>query len=216
MHSRKLHLSTEYAAVLKEKNLHALCVLTEALRKQVDDSFSIPGISDRLNLAIAATGSDGRLEKAHLSKTELLFIVNSGAERARAIISGIQSRLTEVKCSCNNVVIKIDTTIEVKPSNGILSYAFGSPDRAFPNRILDAHFLLGNPSILPLARIKLLKEWTGPEGRRIKDRVNSRVKEYQGITKTGRNNIHGNEMVHFDLDKGEFYYSNPESGPVAI
>ncbi|GEM_PF-2586918 len=198
-------LHREYASVVIDKNTNALC----SLRRELVRAFNVGCLLDRFNFVVAATGSDGRLEKTHLSKTEIFVILTNGMDLATKIISQIRDVSLGVKCFSSGCDFSISPIIEIKRMNEVLSYAFGSTNRIFPNRVLDAQPLIGRDDILREARGKLLDEWVGPEGRRIKEGVSDRVRQYRALMLSGKQTFHGQELVHYDLSRGEFYYSPP-------
>lgn len=172
------------------------------------------GIQDRLKrLLLAATeyhegivytttGSDGRFEKGPQSKVELL-VIKSGATVGANQISTVEQLIRDKSLR--------DTFgyFEVKDvDNEVMSYFSNNPQSVFPTIVLDASFLAGDYIVLRRCFEKLLQEFGGPLGARIKGHMKTLKFRAKKIMATGIGTFRGEDIKHYDLNGGVAFFSN--------
>jgi len=164
----------------------------EQLQKELKEELEgflnlrVPGWEN--NCALLVCGSDGRLEKGFGSRLALVAVVK---DAPRAIFEVVK----EVTRSFSLEEVEIKRLGGTVP----LSYYQGNPERVWPDKILDARFLIGNLRWAWEAKQTIVEEM---KERRIIGRLRGARKGFAKATRTGtyrRGKI-------FSLERGEAYY----------
>ncbi len=185
---------------------------THTSSRLVDVLKSFKPIEDQL--CVASTGSDGRLEKGLVSRLEVILYHRS---LTRDVLEEVDGIIRNLKDGDSNSLINGSRSETKDVEKDDMSYAFRTPDLVYPSRVLDSYTLHGNPDILLAAKLKLLEEWTGDEGKRILKHIRSRKKTSKRVMNTGIQDWKGTPISHYDLVTGVAHFQDielPEVGKV--
>lgn len=186
-----------YASRVEAYNQH--------LQREISDI--VEGLWDGTpeHFAVATSGSDGRFEKGPQSKMEVMLLHNRDFDPSEADIA------------VNKLIVARPGTFwnfnEVKPvgnpASPVSAYR-GEIRELYPTRLFDAELLGGNPDVFLEALEQQEDELVTPGlGAECESAMNQRRRNSLHIMKHGSKNFRGRELVHFDLDKGLSFYTNP-------
>lgn len=156
-------------------------------------------------ICLTCTGSDGRLEKGHISKPEIMIYQNRVPKNLVGYIESVALGLVDEK---------LERLVEQGPIDvkdiiaGNMSYADNNPATIFPSRIFDSFYLCGDPTVLVKAKVRLIAELRGPEGSRLSDRVKRRLRDTRNSMNTGTKMWHGQRVTDYDLNEGVAYFQD--------
>lgn len=158
------------------------------------------------HISIVATGSDGRLEKGHMTSIELILLHKNTSQ---STIRDLIEILNQLKSTYGELLINTDN-IEDKSlhGEGEMSYAFRSRDRPFPQRLVDAVQIFGCDSLMAEAKVNLLREWLGRIGKSVKRSLLDKKKEYEYTMLTGKQMWCRTPIMNYDFETGEAYFYN--------
>ncbi len=174
------------------------------LQQLVTNFFHTIGVTDKTDdIVLLATGSDGRFEKGPDSKLEVIVLAKS-ISAVNDLITTIEQEIRSCTESQHGVFFK---GFEKKDINKERLSEYLETGQKWPSRILDASVLAGNNQILDEARRKMLGELVGSDGKSVLKQVKSYFTEYYKILPSGKQISKGEELRHYDPEKGESYYS---------
>ncbi|HKZ35490.1 MAG TPA: hypothetical protein VJ242_02135 [Patescibacteria group bacterium] len=186
----------EYVGMMRTVNENAV----DHLRQIFQD---LPLAKDQ---CVVTIGSDGKGERHGQSKTEFMVIQNE----LHPPIVPMQIRRDLSKSLHRNV----DSNIELKTleDDRLLSLAFKNRKLVYPDRVLNAGFIIGNQEIFHEARKRVLQEMTaaGPESRRLREYMERQLWRYKKSIKTGLSR----DVETFSASEGWQYYNEtpPHTG----
>lgn len=154
--------------------------------------------------AITTTGSDGRLEKGTQSKMELMIIHHPSFDP-----STLDRSLSNFYNTSPQEFWQVNELKKLNDPSKPISGYHANPSRLFPTRLFDAELIGGNPQIFFEALEQQEAELTGPLGERCLSFLNDRRRDAFHVIKQGSNKFKGENIIHFDLDKGVSYYGDP-------
>lgn len=137
------------------------------------------------DIAIIVVGSDGKKERHTQSKTE--FVVIEEDEHDQDIAEELQRYLRRYT----------PLHLDAGPHNHIdtkrlwrddpISFAFDDRHLVYPDRVLNASFIVGNPRVAELARLRVLQEMIGDNrtGKRIRGTIKDQLSEYREAIESG-------------------------------
>ena len=176
------------------------------LNKRASDQLILD--SSLLNeICIAATGSDGRLEKGPLSPLELI-IFSRNSEYANQVSTIINS----LNFDQFTIIDHASTERKIVGGTSPLSYAMNDEKKVFPSRIFDSVVLAGDPKILLDAKKELVLELANIN--RIFEYVQGKKKSARRVMESGQQEWKGQNIVHYDLTNGIAFLNNQNSGDI--
>ncbi|HDP73659.1 MAG TPA: hypothetical protein ENN46_01735 [Candidatus Woesearchaeota archaeon] len=151
------------------------------------------------NTAVSVVGSDARLEKGEKSQIELLFVTDAEKDFFGGAIKAIQENS------------RVFNNLELKDNNEDMALFQNNRSTKFPSRALDSRFIIGNHDEL-FSQMKEKLNWDIAAGySSLKKALKERIRYYRGIMLEGRNRFKGEEIIHYDLEKGITYYNEKEN-----
>lgn len=197
----------KFDSTLREYAINTLdsSYFSEQLRHQI---ARLGGDAEKAIMAEVCVGSDGREEKGVSSPMDLVvYVVGSGLARetCRELGEMVNASFPQFEGQ------RIFETVEAKFLEGRVSLFNGSLDGLWPDRVLDSFPLREeNQDVVQAARLKLLSELRdvdqGAFGKKLIKRIGERLTHYRSITRAGKQTVQGNDVEHFNIDKGEAYY----------
>jgi hypothetical protein len=154
------------------------------------------------HISILVVGSDGRLENAPdsitLSPVEFC-ILSKTEEHAIPVLDAIQKGIQTQKLK------SIEASVECKLLNStqkdyVLSGYCGDKNKAWPDRILDAVYLMGSEEYVKEAYFKIFDEWN--TNKSVRNSIKAHLKKSRRTTLTGLSR----DDKHFDRDTGELFF----------
>ncbi|MGB9749176.1 MAG: hypothetical protein ACP5OZ_00885 [Candidatus Woesearchaeota archaeon] len=190
--------SQDYWKIIKEENKR--CIDNYKNKVYTDIKKGLKSVIENFNLeniVIGVTGSNGRLE-SHRSETDLIILSkeNISSKLSKEILKELNPLLLEIKT--------LDQT---------LSFYSNNPKIVYPTRMID--FLELNGDRCKKCYDDFMEKFAEElvESKRIRDSANEKFKEYLKINSTGKQIWKRNEIEHYNLEQGFFYYDeNPENG----
>lgn len=191
----------------------------EAYNKEIQNrltSFLLNECPESKDFTICLTGSDARLEKGPVSLAEFLIFYNGDfglnnfdrckEDLARSVAKSELFRFIEaVELKPVSDKQKLLCYCEMKDSEGNL-ISFPSP-----NRIFDSQPIYGDIETYQIAREKFLDEIKSSEGKSLLKKIKARVKSHVDVSLSGIQNYKGENITHFDWDKGLSFYDRNKS-----
>jgi len=157
------------------------------------------------HFSFATTGSDGRYEKGPGSEMELVVLLKQETD-IKEILDALLKIIKE------KTEKDVFDDIEIRNlDKDILSFYNGDKKRIFPSRTTDLAYLCGNNSFIGEAKLKLISEFSGAEGKIINEEIKNKKREYRSIMRDGKQSFKGSNFVHYDFEKAEVNF-NPENG----
>jgi hypothetical protein len=192
----------DYVADLRNFNAALQNRVTTMLRE------SIGFVNDIYSVIL--TGSDGRFEKGIGSSLEFIILHPEHKALPHMVSEIIYSQLNELN---GHMDMGDYDDIEIKDiGHHVMSYYKNDSRRVFPMRILDGTQVIGDISILNIAKLRLLEEFTGPEGTNILDKIKSKKREYKKVSLEGTQRFNKDMTItHFDMDEGLCFYDPDEN-----
>lgn len=158
-------------------------------------SSTIPEFTCEKGIVITTTGSDGRSEKSPFSNIELQVIYAPGV-----ISLNLEDKLRSISSSSTDI---FDSSVEIKQLNKDSTIQYGeNPRNAFPTRMLDAKYLLGDKTTFDLILPTLYHELQTVEG---KEKL-KRFKERKREVKQNLNRVLRQNSSSINLETGELSY----------
>jgi len=158
----------EYAGLVETVNDNMLALYRAHLA-----SLSFPP-----DACIVAVGSDGKCERHEQSRSEFRILHTTGTVNASSLSRDIIDLLYP-----QNIQLDPAGRVETVSLTGDapISYAFGNPNLLYPDRTLNARFVIGNPETFSRARTRVLAEMTADHdaGRRIRKRMKDQLSDYR-------------------------------------
>ena len=157
------------------------------------------------------TGSDGRFEKSNYSKVDLLFYFDGQKMDA----TRIQELTQRIHTFCVERPDLLSKQSEIKDMGRQRPLYFKTDDGRelfFPTRCLDATFLFGNNDQFTHYKHKIA-DITAEEAAQFQ---NTRLRHAKEVVEKGIQKVHGSTLCHFDLTKGELYYSASDVGNLTV
>ncbi|MBI4145804.1 hypothetical protein HY489_00530 [Candidatus Woesearchaeota archaeon] len=154
------------------------------------------------NIAICLTGSDGRFEKGPCSDIEFVVLKKpfpDVEQQLPAIIDSLKPMHGE----------RYDDDIEVKDLlRGRMNWYKGVPMLVFPGRVGDAVLLHGSSELYAEAKLCLMEEWRGSQGRGLVERLRAKIKEFAKIVKENGVQQYNKrtEIRHYDVGARVAFY----------
>ena len=180
--------------------LHAITLINLARLAEV--AYSIQAVFHDFDLftkiAITVPGSDGKLEKGPFLKDmysplELLILITEDLNI---------TFLNQALLAIHPTTVSIDPRFEYKSlaETTILSGYNGDPQRAWPDRIINAHLLFGEENIHITAMERVQIEWNSIA--KVRKSVKNYLNQFLNTSTTGKSR----NSIHFSLEKGNIYY----------
>lgn len=149
------------------------------------DLFS--AVTMDLHQAVVLVGSDGKRERHSQSKTEFVILTERPDVHEAAHI--LTDKLLEGEFPIH-FELGPDGRIEVKclSDDACLSYAYGDPNRVYPDRSLNSTRVTGSEETFRKARVHVLAEMTsGNEiSGRIQERMREQLRQHRQTMRTGQ------------------------------
>lgn len=160
------------------------------------------------NLALLRTGSGGRFDGTGLGDADLILLsseMRSSAsypvEQIDRLVRTLNTPIAAIPGMWTNVSVEHKSMNEGEK----LSFYQGNIEgKAFPGRIMEAEFLVGNAGFFDSARRRVLEEIR--EDPRVLKSMKSQLKDHRKICKSGSQRYKNDELVHFDKATGEVFY----------
>ncbi|HMO02434.1 MAG TPA: hypothetical protein PKD37_05705 [Oligoflexia bacterium] len=156
-------------------------------------------------IAPTAIGSDARGEKGVSSPFELVVYANrlsTDTIRLPEVSQEISDQLPK-----NGAPLVMFDSAELKILTQPLMPHIGDQKQLWPGRVLDSVALgSDNHDVIDASRRVLAWEVRAEEiGKKLLEKLKERIRSYRQISETGKQKAKGEEIVHFDLDRGEAY-----------
>ncbi len=147
-------------------------------------------------------GSDGRKEKGTDSKLEIK-VVYRGENHHYLFIKGMLSEFINIKN--HKEIYNITEYKNLKDEDSIF-LAYDNHRLFFPSRVYDSLLIMGDEEIEKEVLDRTLQE-IRTYYKKIMKYIRTRINNSKKVILTGKNRIRGEEIVHFDIDKGLLFYS---------
>lgn len=158
--------------------------------------------------AVIVTGSDGKEEMHLQSKTDIVVLKRSGAEKIGSFLYKYISLQTSVQVDTDPKVGLFEYEVN---GDVPLSYVDHNPHSIYPDYIFNSSCVWGNLDIHLEAKKRIIEEMTGNDklGKKIREEMKEQVRVYRRASETG---VYANTYV-FNLQTGLQYYSEAAYGP---
>jgi len=146
--------------------------------------------------SLILVGSDGKQERHPQSKTEIVLLCKDS--RSKGIMTKVITDL--ISQSTDPVEFTEIKVLEDKKSP--LSFYNGQPNQCFPDRVLNASFLLGDDDIFIQSRKQVLSEMSEESelGRKIREELKKQLTSYKKALSSGQ------YRGQFIFDENNQYY----------
>ena len=165
------------------------------------------------NLSLLRTGSGGRFDGSGLGDADLILLSSDEVSEASYPLEQIDRLLSTLNTRIA-VIPKMWTNVSVEhkamADDASLSFYEGNRSgKAFPGRILEAEYLVGNAELFQLSRRRVLNEIRSEPS--VLKSMKSQLKDHRKICRSGVQRYKGDELVHFDKASGEVFYAPERS-----
>ncbi len=158
-------------------------------------------------VALAVTGSDGRLENADISPLEVVLFYNSlscSHEQAGILLDKLRS------------TFPIREHVQTISYGSDLKFAYwttpSGKETASPNRIFDARYLFGDPELFEGLRWELFADiYDRDISLRVRESVSKKIQEAKHTICNGMSR----GVPQFDMEKRKLYY-DPQNGAFSV
>lgn len=171
----------EHTGVIKAVNLLNM----RCFRKDHED---FP--ADLNKVCIAVTGSDGKLERHSQSRTELMLIMENELSESKQKQYSDWYKNINLKATRQIYIVEEETgipEIKIVKDSQPLSCITGQETSFFPDRTINAAFVLGNEEILKKAKAQVFTEAASDDdiGRKIRDHMKDQLRNYKNALEQG-------------------------------
>jgi hypothetical protein len=164
---------------------------------------------------LITVGSDGKQERHPQSKTEIVFLYKDNIGKAKGLINKMNNLI-------NYSSEKIEFN-EIKPvgdPNILLSFYKNQPNDCYPDRVINADFLLGENNLFIEAKRQVLFEMTGDnkQSKEIREKMNSQLRSYIKTLRSGQYRgqvvFDQNQQYYFETDNWKSFKTGFKMGPI--
>lgn len=139
-------------------------------------------------------GSDGKKERHPQSKTEIILLLDQNNPQLE---KEVRKKIV-ISRSKNPTIGPLEIKI-VGQEKSPLSFFNHSPQRVYPDRVLNSYLLIGDPSLYFKARQQVLEEM---QTKKVRSKMRNQLRQYKKAIATGQ--YRG--LAVFSEEKGEQYY----------
>jgi hypothetical protein len=165
--------------------------------------------------SLIIVGSDGKQERHPQSKTEIVFLYRNGSNKTKKLMNEMNNLI--------NLSIEPIEFNEAKPvgdQNVLLSFYKNQSNDCYPDRIINANFLLGENNLFIEAKKQTLLEMAGnnEQGKKIREKISSQLKDYIKTLKSGQYRsqvvFDENQQYYFETDNWKNVKTGFKMGPL--
>jgi len=163
-----------------------------------------PGLD---KICIATAGSDGRKERGFISPLDIIVYHGGLGDGDKDVL---RRALCDLKDESGQSLVD-GRYLEFRDiGQGSMDYAYQKEGEVFPSRVFDSNPVIGDERILREAKLRLIEELCGDQGKSMHQRLGDRKRAARKLMMSGEQTWRGARVKHFDLEEGKAYYTDQE------